>query len=304
MEDISVSALELTEKMCHWNPMFYGDLPYILGYATSGEQLRVVTIDRHLHVETIFEWTSIFLQKAEVIKLFYNLPFYLKTMTILAKKTWSSPLLPYTPNVNEKRTIELMDDVIQRTITLRQCRDQVDFDRLTDIYTTLQALNKEPPGNTHLQTVRKLNKNKSKLVVLLGPLGFVRLPEGVDQVREWLRCILTALKYWHSCGYCHGDLRSQNIVYVPTSESGYWVLIDMDESRKPNTTIIDWNHHFNGEKLCFQHDLYQLGKLMRTRTEGFTLPDNLAKIQTRLLSSVENPAFTAEVALTALQLDN
>jgi serine/threonine protein kinase len=287
--------------MRRWNPMFYGDLPYILGYATSGEQLRVVTIDRHLCAYTILECFSIFQHKEEVLKLFYNLPFFFQKMTTLSKMTCPCPLLPYTPYVNEKRKIELMDEMVQRTIDRVQCRDQEDFDRLTNIYVTLQALNDKGSGMTHLQTVRKLSITKRRLVVQLGPLGFERAPEDVTQAREWLLCILTALKYWHSCDYCHGDLRSQNIVYVPTGGSGYWVLIDMDESRLPNTTIIDWNHDFTGEKLRFQHDLYQLGKLLQTCTEGFTMPDNLVNLQTKLLSSVESPAFTAEVALTALQ---
>lgn len=43
--------------------MFYGDLPYILGYATSGTRLKIVTIDRHLHVEKIVEFYSIIAQK-------------------------------------------------------------------------------------------------------------------------------------------------------------------------------------------------------------------------------------------------
>ncbi|KAL7684456.1 putative tyrosine-protein kinase, active [Plasmopara halstedii] len=74
--------------------------------------------------------------------------------------------------------------------------------------------------------------------------------------------MLTALKYWHGCGYCHGDIRWRNIVLVPTSGFSYWVLIDMDESRQLNTTTIRWKHRYQGHKLRFQHDLCQLGQLM------------------------------------------
>ncbi|KAG6942650.1 hypothetical protein JG688_00018003 [Phytophthora aleatoria] len=299
--DVDVPCKELTKKMYTWNPMFYGDLPYILGYATSGERLRVVMIDRHLHANTILEFPSIFQQPAEVIKMFYNLAFFFHKMTILSKRTCPSPLMPFTPDVNGKRKIELMDEMIIRTIKREQCRDDVDFERLADIYATLQDLDKRVHVRTHLQTVRKLDVKKGLLRVHLSPLGHVRSPEDVDEVRDWLRCMLTALKYWHSCNYCHGDLRWSNIVHIPASDSGYWVLIDMDESRKPNTTTIDWNHKFRGHKLIFQHDLYQLGQLMKTLL--FPLPDDLVGIQKVLLSAVDTPAFTAEVELTTLLLD-
>ncbi|KAE9355414.1 hypothetical protein PR003_g2878 [Phytophthora rubi] len=60
---IDVSCKELTKKMRKWNPMFYGDLPYILGYATSGPRLKIVTIDRHLHAEKVVEFYHIIAQK-------------------------------------------------------------------------------------------------------------------------------------------------------------------------------------------------------------------------------------------------
>ncbi|KAG1698756.1 hypothetical protein DVH05_014711 [Phytophthora capsici] len=286
--EIEVSWKKLTNKMLFWNPMFYGDLPYTLGYATSGERLRVVTIDRHLNPHTIFDFQSIFQQRAQVIKMFYNLPFFLHKMSVLAKRTCPSYLMPFTPDENHKRKIELRDNVIVRTIQRKQCRDDVDFERLVDIYSTLQDLDDRAQKRTHLQIVRNLDVKKSRLCVQLSPLGNVRAPVDVDEVRVWLQGMLTALKYWHSCDYCHGDLRWSNIVRIPvSSDSGFWVLIDMDESRKPNTTTIDWNHKFQGHTLIFEHDMYQLGQLMNSLT--FSLPSDLVEIQKYLLSAVDTP---------------
>ncbi|KAG1705996.1 hypothetical protein DVH05_002559 [Phytophthora capsici] len=282
--DLHESGAKLIRKMRHWNPMFYGDLPYILGYATSGEQLRLVRIDRNLRAHTICEFQSIFRQAAEVIKAFYNLTFLLYQMHLLSNRIGSSTLMPFRPITNEKRTIQVMDDMIIRTI---KRRDRVDFERLADIYSTLRDLNNRVHERTHLQTVRKLDRKWSHLRVQLSPLGNVRTPVDVDEVRGWLKGILTALKYWHSCNYCHGDLRWSNIVHVPEKDSGFWVLIDMDESRKPNTTTIDWNHTLEGHKLSFEHDLYQLGELMNSLS--FSLPDDLVDVQNVLLSAVDTP---------------
>ncbi|KAK1948440.1 hypothetical protein P3T76_000729 [Phytophthora citrophthora] len=300
---IDVSCKELTKKMRKWNPMFYGDLPYILGYATSGARLKIVTIDRHLHAEDVVEFYSVIAQKEEVIKTFYNLSFFLVAMATLSKRTCASGLMLYTPHVTERRTIELMDDVVKRTIKRQQCIDEDDFGRLIDIYTTLQGLSSRGHGKTHLQTVRKLelpDEQRSSITVQLQPLGFSREPENMEEVREWLQGMLTALKFWHGCNYCHGDLRWRNIVYVPTSGRGYWVLIDMDESHPPKTTTISWNHQCHGDILTFQHDLYQLGRLM----EFFTVPltDELLSVQTALLSAVTCP-LGAEEVLTMMNQD-
>ncbi|KAL7684455.1 hypothetical protein Plhal304r1_c035g0108161 [Plasmopara halstedii] len=46
LEPIAKARAELTIKMRRWNVMLYGDLPYILGYATSGSDLQVVAIKR------------------------------------------------------------------------------------------------------------------------------------------------------------------------------------------------------------------------------------------------------------------
>lgn len=44
------------------------DLPYILGWS----QLTIATIDCNLGLDTIVEFDSITVQKAEAIKTFYN----------------------------------------------------------------------------------------------------------------------------------------------------------------------------------------------------------------------------------------
>ncbi|RLN91081.1 hypothetical protein BBJ28_00026504 [Nothophytophthora sp. Chile5] len=192
----------------------------------------------------------------------------------------------------------VLDSGIERTIKRSQCSDAEDFDRLVSIYKTFRKLSTKGSPGTHLQTVGELTVKRSyPLVVGLSPIGCRRYPT-TDETSGWLRDMLTALKYWHGREYCHGDVRWRDIVFVPTAGSGYWMLIDMDESRQPNTTIIEWSHEFNGDKLRSQHDLYQLGELLED--VSFELPDDLKAMQTILLSAVNTPEVTAEVALAKL----
>ena len=299
-EPKSMALEELTSKMCRWNVMLYGDLPYILGYATSGDDLEVVAIERTDGVcrsTSLLEF-SIFEDRACALKAFYNLALLLHQMAKLTKRAYACGLEPFVPDVNDKRSIELLDRLIVRTIKPTQCSGPDDFKRLVHIYKTLEGLQAEGSAVTHLQTVESSGvKRNGSLVVNISSIGYLRYPTS-DEVGEWLCHMLTALTYWHGRGYCHGDLRWRNIVVVPTAGSNYWMLIDMDESRQPDSAIIQWLHPFNGQKLRFQHDLYQLGKLMQMLP--FELPDDLKAMQTILLSEVNAPNFTAESALEEL----
>ncbi|DBA00163.1 TPA: hypothetical protein N0F65_007788 [Lagenidium giganteum] len=299
--DIDTSRNVLTQKMRKWNSMFYGELPYILGFATSGMRLQIFTIDRRLHTNKIADFNCIIAQKEAAIKAFYNLSFFLVAMIRLSKRTRPSELKPQSPQVTDKRTIELMDDCIRRTIQREQCRDEADFQRIIAVYSTLQRLRNNVCGRTHLQTVRKLilpDQDSSSLIVQLEPLGFFRLPENAEEVYVWLEDMLTALANWHSCYYCHGDICWRNIVYVPTSDRAYWVLIDMDKSHRcPWQGVkapIHWAHQWHGDTLKFEHDLYQLGQLMESFS--FPLTERLRSVQKVLLSAVA----TQERSATAM----
>ena len=140
-------------------------------------------------------------------------------------------------------------------------------------------------------------KRNRELVVELSPIGYVRDPK-LGEVGEWLRHLLMALKYWHGCGYCHGDVRGRKIIYVPCEESGYWVLIGMDKSRKSGTTKIDWDHPRQATILTFQHDLFQVGKLMEEFE--YALPNHLKAMEALLLSGIGAQELTADKALATL----
>ncbi|DAZ93495.1 TPA: hypothetical protein N0F65_007863 [Lagenidium giganteum] len=281
-EPIAKARWKLTTKMRQWNAMLYGDLPYILGYAACGDDLQLLVIEKksdwECRVLVIGEF-SIVQDRASVLKVFYNLAAVFLLMNKLTQRLYSCNLIPFIPDENERRKLVLLDGFVERTIKCPWTGDTADIKRLKSVYEALRGLG-APSNMTHLQTVEELSvgQNNRRLVVQLAPI---------------------ALKYWHGCGYCHGDVRWRNIMSVPTSGSNYWVLIDMDQAYKPNTMTISWNHEFDGHKLRFQHDLWQLGDLMN---EYFLdLSADLKSMQTMLLKAVEHPEVTAESALAKLE---
>ncbi|KAH9122130.1 hypothetical protein AeMF1_006457 [Aphanomyces euteiches] len=279
MIDISIPLRELTKKMTKWNPMFYGELPYTLGYATSGDLMSIVAINCY-DVHTIISNQSLLKaqERVNLLKIFYHLAFFFELMEVKSKRTTAIRLMPFVLYTTPKRTLQLVDSGIRRTYV-------ADVDRMTKIYAALMKINSEFQGRTHLQIVSDMNPTQTELKVLLTPLGFERQSLTIEELRDWVFGMLTALNLWHGAEYCHGDIRWRNIVFVPTdAATGYWMLIDMDESYAPNTHKIDWIHEPNGKTLTYQHDLRQLGKLLAGL--GFELPVKLENLKNALLVSV------------------
>ncbi|KAG9400756.1 hypothetical protein AC1031_010195 [Aphanomyces cochlioides] len=186
--------------------------------------------------------------------------------------------MPFVLYTTPKRTLEMVDSGIRRTYV-------ADVDRMTKIYAALMKINNEFQGRTHLQIVSDMKPKQTELKVLLTPLGVERQPLTIQEVRDWVFGMLTALNLWHGSEYCHGDIRWRNIVFVPTdAATGYWMLIDMDESYAPNTHKIDWRHQHMVKTLTYQHDLHQLGELLADL--GFENPMELENLKNALLASV------------------
>ena len=244
---IDTPLTELTKKMHQWNPMFYGELPFILGYATSGAWISIVAIDQQLVRHEILVNISIFINQASVLKFFYNAAFFFEIMVNKSNRQGVTRFLPYTSLTDGNRTMELVDAGFKRTFKKEPKPE--DFDRLLQIYQNLKTITRQnSQERTCLQIVSDLSVKNSMFKLLLTPLGMERKPLNSQEVEKCLHCILIALKYWHRSGYCHGDIRWPNIVYVQR-DPGYWMLIDMDESYPNDTKVIDWNHQRTGDKL-------------------------------------------------------
>lgn len=202
----------------------------------------------------------------------------------------SARLFPFRPMTNDKRSIEFVDKGVRRVI--KRSYDISRFHQLINVYKTLQTLGTlgNNKGYPYLQTVTKMevyDAGDTYLDLILNPIGNSKIPKTDKEAREWLHCMMTALKHWHGLNYCHGDIRWPNIIHVQTQVNHYWVLIDVDESYHPNIQTIDWEHPCRTQVLTFQHDLYQLGCLLSGMI--FELSKVLTEMKAKLLSSIVDP---------------
>ncbi|EGZ18668.1 hypothetical protein PHYSODRAFT_332418 [Phytophthora sojae] len=119
--------------------------------------------------------------------------------------------------------------------------------------------------------------------------------------------MLHALRTWHESGYCHGDIRWENMVYVPSQEfildldvvyrhPGYWMLVKLESPRRSSILMQEQD---SASKFTCQSDLFHLGTLMKTLE--FPLTHRLLWIQQKLLSARDRTeAVTAKKVLAKL----
>ena len=84
---LAVPIEELTKKMRPWSRSVFGDLPYVFGYATSGNWITVVAINSLLRTVEILPPQDIFdpCGRVKVLKCFGNLARLFPTMVRLSK---------------------------------------------------------------------------------------------------------------------------------------------------------------------------------------------------------------------------
>ncbi|KAK1942735.1 hypothetical protein P3T76_006234 [Phytophthora citrophthora] len=154
-------------------------LPYVLGYATSGSDIQFVVMEESGGAcrPTPILKCDIFSEKTLALKVFYNLAFLLDQMERLAHRSASFGIVPFYPDENEKRKIEMLDNMIERTITRDLRISKEDLDRLAKIYKSLETLSEDKGSlEMHLQTVENFNVTTTSLTVRLSPLGDMRKP--------------------------------------------------------------------------------------------------------------------------------
>ena len=122
-------------------------------------------------------------------------------------------------------------------------------------------------------------------------------------LHEGCRCILTFLEDFHSAGFCHRDIRLDNVIRC----SDTYVVIDLELAARADQPVF-----WRSDALPFDvaarsrvygqlDDLWQLGKLIR-RVELAVAEDAVAS-QIRHLASrlVQRDVPSARAALEALQ---
>jgi hypothetical protein len=81
----------------------------------------------------------------------------------------------------------------------------------------------------YLEWATKVCDDDGELTLRLQPVGLARFPLDAKELRDALRCVVTALSALHAHGWVHLDIRWSNIVWCGEND---WYLIDAEFARK------------------------------------------------------------------------
>ncbi|KAI3637503.1 hypothetical protein MIR68_004152 [Amoeboaphelidium protococcarum] len=299
LANFRTSTEELVQNLSSgWSVLTYGSLDYIIGFATAGSEIQFFAITKAHQLVSLSKTLDLRIidQCAQVFKIAVNLVRVFQVFPKYWPPQWANFFVQAYQSVDRSDgvVLEFADcDIVKKTSGV----SVENLQRLAEIY--IYECLRSIPGDAqslHMIRVQKLKVYSSSIRAHLGPLGFQTVPKDLGELVEVIRSVLRALSIWHSQGWCHGDTRWTNNVYVPTSvDNVFWMLIDFDHSRKLETTYVNWNFHSatkSSQKLIPLHDLMQVGNLMSERLHAVDKTPELLELMQflcdgKILSAVD-----------------
>ncbi|DBA79689.1 TPA: hypothetical protein ACH3X1_008362 [Trebouxia sp. C0004] len=262
----------LLDKHKGATPAVYGDLGYLILFATAADAVSVFALNlcQNARLEPLIpEFVMVDLAGRQHVVKFINLVRWLRTVHVLSLLPPPPParLLepfkrpsPYPDEAGHQQSeveITLRFKGVEKRFTVPGKHLQ----ELVDVYGLLQ----------HLQlsgAIRCASLEKHELLceTQTGASGCPYRITGIAQLRSLVSCLLTILKHIHEYGFVHRDIRLDNVV----KGTNGWLLIDWELAGRTNQ-IVWWEGKLlpdgvkhRSEPFTVKTYLWQLGMLIKT----------------------------------------
>jgi hypothetical protein len=267
------------QRNFQWIPHFY-KLPFIFGIAVNRFRFEVYALERSKIRVLLSADLSDFTQKWRCVVAAINIA------RVLRYFISNNLFYPLPSDLNDWSSRERGKHlrIGMRLVEVRYTDERV-FQKLSAFY-TLTSQRSVP----HLERLYTAGPEQAIVpdtgTFRLIPVGLSRGPETVEELRTALQqivleCVLTL----HSLGYCHSDIRWNNIVW--TEETG-WCLIDCTfatsledkEQLQVLPTMIKPEYVFDRNSLWSpRHDFFQVGILLKEASCRLILPSPLVALR-------------------------
>lgn len=150
-------------------------------------------------------------------------------------------------------------------------------------------------------TARPIAVRNGGTLFKLVPIGSPGEPKDVNELREAVRCVLTALAGIHALGWTHNDVRWPNVVRVPRVG---WFLIDceyawpIDRSDVPSEGFVRRDPVAKSNSFAYA-DLFLVGHLLNDYSGMLPPGSPGAQLCDQLLDDKLRPQMTAAQALAS-----
>jgi hypothetical protein len=233
MSELAAAKTELSGKLKSWNPVIFGALNYVFGFACAGEYFQLYAIGPRgviTNISQIFD-----LQKVQSrFELFFSIINLARVIKTIHGRIPYTSVMMYQPMKRGANgaTVEITDDMVIKRIPVSQHSKKASaYDFLKKLY---QSMDKNSVPYVcrcnNITTITKTGKNRPHqqfLQLMLVPHGCQIKPHNLEILLNALGCVLRALEGVHNLRYAHCDVRWPNILRV---SDDYWMLIDFENA--------------------------------------------------------------------------
>lgn len=287
-------AVELTEKMVAWNPLFFGDIPYVLGYTLVGVMFQLYALHPGTRLENdevpvISTRIGNELHLGRVVDRITILQYIIKLVCVI--QALASAIPPNAPKLFAKyQSLRpysgefssvffdpcfVRKELANLNVPAAGCQ-RFNFDGLQELYSlvtngrvvsTIKCL----PGYPVVET---RSDGVPYMTLHLRPLGKNQEPNSPAELKSCLLSVLMALESMHVNLFCHRDVRWPNILQLANKT---WIIIDLEFALKMDTSRevawpfwIDsyqsnarWPHRVNSnQRWRAAEDVWMVGQLL------------------------------------------
>lgn len=217
------SRRELFEKFGNWSTAFYGQLPFVLGYATGGLSINFFLLTPNKECIAVFP-TPFYAGHVDVrmrlVQVVINIFRLFRTMC---------HLLPSDCPIRLFSTLERQEGVsvtIFPTFVLKKIPLDWKYARKSELLTLYNAILEQKPRNiVNIKEMPTFTRRHMRLE--LSPVGYPVHVRDIIRLRHTIRDMLKGLAFLHKLGYVHRDLRWANVI---RDRYGNVRLIDLEHA--------------------------------------------------------------------------
>ena len=275
-DDFSVAVDELKEKFNKFDPLYFGNVQFMVCYAVAGPLLgfyaingspnanplnRLVPLSNRLNIRNSRDRVSILCMVVNIARI-------IRTVSNTIPRT----IVPIGKRLKlAKSTITFFEDSVEKMVPLEHLPHE---GNVNDRVAFLQRMYNCAKGHPGLIQVKEGGgpkiKNRGVYRVVFETRGQDFRLRSENEVREMAHSVLTGLTWLHKNGYVHRDIRISNIVFVPNIRNYRYTLIDFEhgsaDGLEASEGLMDWDGATltSNNQYTSQSDLYQFGKMLRS----------------------------------------
>ncbi|KAG9285613.1 hypothetical protein G9A89_009253 [Geosiphon pyriformis] len=299
-ENILDAAQQLNGYFQFWNPLAFGNLPFVLALAAGGTHLQFYyyyvddTTGLTPRRETIGE--SLILDGISRVYnyqlLQYTINFFRILRTLCRDQYITAPILRLYDDIQRSHCVVTIfpDKIIKK----------IDKPSIIDLGFHKKFYQNTLPGLGPIK-VLKYSLTSDSVIVHLAPVGFTIFPKCERELRDAIRHVLVTLEKLHKMNVVHRDIRWDNVLRLPNDS---WMLIDFEEAAplgaSRDSLAIGAPEYKSGEDFCSTAgDIWMVGNLFKhTRIYNhISLSSSAKQFKEKLMNKNPNSRPTANDAL-------